>query len=81
MSLSQAPDGFPPNVLQQIPAVVLRIAAEEWYELEALPDLFKAAAGASQDMQQRQLEVEQRVMSLEHQLAAVLAQSLQPPPP
>lgn len=71
-----APDGCPPNVWQQIPAAVLCTAADNWcdwcdYE-QTSPGLFRAVAGASQDMLQRQMELQQRVKSLEQQLAAVL---------
>jgi hypothetical protein len=67
-------------VWQQIPAVVLPIAADNWYVgwHENLPGMLKVVAGASRDVQQRQMELEQRVRVLEQQLAA---QSVQTPWP
>jgi hypothetical protein len=73
VSLLQAPEGSPPDVWQQIPAVVLRAASDN-YELfvdrpDSLNSLLRAAAYASSSAAQRLTEVEQDLHDMRQQMA------------
>lgn len=72
-SVLQAPEGTPPDVWKQIPAVVLSAASANFERFadkpEALKSLLRAAAYASSSAAERLIEVEQDLQDLLQQMA------------